>query len=70
VGVRTAAERQPLRLLVGILAKQYVMEGALDVLLVVIAIEVLGKGPAWVGYLNTAYELVGVAAGLITAHLI
>jgi MFS family permease len=70
VGVRTAARDSRSRLLVGILAVQYVVEGALDVLLVVIAVEVLGRSEAWVGYLNTAYGLGGVAAGLITAHLI
>ncbi len=70
VGIRAAARDSRSRLLISILAMQYVVEGALDVLLVVIAIQVLGKGEAWVGYLNTAYGLGGVAAGLITAHLI
>ena len=44
--------------------------GSLDVLFVVVAIRVLGRGQVWVGYLNTAYGAGAVAAGLLTAHLL
>jgi hypothetical protein len=40
------------------------------VLFVVVAIQVLGRGQVWVGYLNTAYGVGAVAAGLLTAHLL
>jgi MFS family permease len=70
VGIRAATQDGRPRLLVSILAMQYVVEGALDVLLVVIAIEVLDKSEGWVGFLNSAYGLGGMAAALITARLI
>ena len=70
VGIRATTRDGRPRLLVSILAMQYVVEGALDVLLVVIAIEVLDKSEGWVGYLNSAYGLGGMAAAFITARLI
>ena len=69
-GARQAAGQRRPRLLVSLLTAQFVVVGALDVLFVVIAIEVLGKGQEWVGYLNTAYGAGAVAAGLLTAHLL
>jgi MFS family permease len=60
----------PPRFLVSLMTAQYVIVGSLDVLFVVLAIQVLGRDQAWVGYLNTAYGVGAVAAGLLTAHLI
>jgi MFS family permease len=51
------------RLLVGLLAAEYVVIGALDILFVVLAINVLHLGQAWVGYLNMAYGAGGVILG-------
>ena len=62
-------ERRP-RLLVSLLTAQFVVVGSLDVLFVVLAIQVLGRGQVWVGYLNTAYGVGAVAAGVLTAHLL
>ena len=68
-GVREVAGHPRPRLLVSLLTAQYVMVGALDVLFVVVAIQVLGRGQGWVGYLNTAYGAGALAAGILTAHL-
>jgi MFS family permease len=69
-GGREVAGRPRPRLLVSLLTAQYVVVGSLDVLFVVIAIQVLGRGQVWVGYLNAAYGAGAVAAGLLTAHLL
>jgi MFS family permease len=68
-GLSTAAHNPRARLLVLIFSAQFVVEGALDVLLVVIALDVLDKGPGWVGLLNIAYGIGGVVAGLLAAQL-
>ena len=68
-GVREVAGHPRPRLLVSLLTAQYVVVGSLDVLFVVVAIQVLGKGQGWVGYLNTAYGAGALAAGILTAHL-
>jgi MFS family permease len=63
-GSRTA------RLLVGMLAAEDVVIGALDVLFVVLALDVLQAGQAWAGYLNTAYGAGGVVLGSLAALLV
>ncbi len=62
-------ERHP-RLLVIILALAWVVVGALDVLFVVLAINVLHQGQAWAGYLNMAFGIGSLLAGAITAMLV
>jgi MFS family permease len=62
-------ERNP-RLLVIILALTWMVLGALDVLFVILAIDVLHQGPAWTGYLNMAFGIGSVLAGAITAMLV
>jgi MFS family permease len=57
----------PARLLVGMLAAEDVVMGALDVLFVVVAIDLLEAGQAWAGYLNTAYGAGGVLLGSLGA---
>jgi MFS family permease len=69
-GAREVSGQPRPRLLVSLLTAQYVVIGSLDVLFVVVAIRVLGRGQVWVGYLNTAYGAGAVAAGLLTAHLL
>lgn len=62
--VKAILRDQPVRLLVGLLGAEYVVIGALDVLFVVLAIDMLNAGEAWVGYLNMAYGAGGVMLGL------
>jgi len=62
-------ERHP-RLLVIILALAWIVLGALDVLFVVLAINVLHQGQAWAGYLNMAFGIGSLLAGAITALLV
>jgi MFS family permease len=69
-GFRTLAREPTLRLVVGLLALQYVVWGALDVFAVVLAIEVLGMGEAGAGYLNAAFGAGGVLGGVVTVALV
>jgi MFS family permease len=63
-----ARERLP-RLSVGLLTVQYVMVGALDVLLVVLAFEVLDLGSSGVGLLNSAVGAGAIAGSALTVLL-
>ena len=69
-GFATFWHEPPVRLLVGLLGSQYVVIGALDVLFVVLALDVLDAGDPWVGYLNMAYGAGGVALGALAALLV
>ena len=64
-----ARERLP-RLSVGLLGVQYVMVGALDVLLVVLAFEVLDLGSSGVGLLNSAVGAGAIAGSALTVLLV
>jgi MFS family permease len=57
-----AADRG-LRLVVGVLGASTLVEGAVDVLVVLVALELLGLGAAGVGWLNSAWALGGIAGG-------
>jgi len=69
-GLRIATAQRRVRTLLGLIAAQYAVVGALDVLLVVVAIRELDRGQAWVGYLNTAYGLGALTVGVATAWLV
>jgi MFS family permease len=58
------------RTLAALLGTQFVVVGALDVLFVVLAVDVLDAGQAWTGYLNTAYGVGALAAGGLAAFLV
>jgi MFS family permease len=58
------------RVLLGLLTAEFVVIGALDVLLVVLAIDVLALGQAWAGYLNMAYGAGGVILGACAVLLL
>ena len=62
-------ERQP-RLVVSLMGAYFVMEGALDVLLVVLAFKMLGIGSAGVGFLNAAVGVGGLAGAALTTLLV
>jgi MFS family permease len=68
--VRLLARSRRPRLLVGLLTAEWVVVGALDVLFVVLAIDVLQTGQAWAGYLNMAFGIGGVLAGSVSATLV
>jgi len=63
-----ARERLP-RLSVGLLTVQFVMVGALDVLLVVLAFDVLDIGSSGVGLLNSAVGAGAIAGSALTVQL-
>jgi MFS family permease len=67
---RLLAESPRPRLLVSLLAAEYLVIGALDVLYVVVAISVLDAGQPWAGYLNAAFGVGGVLAAGIAAGLV
>jgi hypothetical protein len=69
-GVRLIATERTPRLLVSLLTAGSCVIGALDILFVVLAIDVLHRGQAWVGYLNLAYGLGAVATAGACASLL
>jgi MFS family permease len=69
-GIRLLIKERHPRLLVIILALVWVVLGALDVLFVVLAIDVVHQGQAWAGYLNMAFGIGSLLAGGITASLV
>ncbi|MDX6592036.1 MAG: hypothetical protein QOJ13_1232 [Gaiellales bacterium] len=69
-GIRVVSHHPAARLLVVVLAVQYMLMGALDVLYVVLAIDVLDMGESGAGYLNAAFGAGGLVGGVITAGLV
>jgi len=69
-GFRTLASERLPRLSVGLLSARYVMLGALDVLLVVLAFEVLDIGSSGVGLLNSALGAGAILGSALTALLV
>ena len=61
---------RPARLLVGLIGAEHVFLGALDVLFVVLAIDLLDAGQAWTGYLNTAFGAGALQLGSMGAFLV
>lgn len=69
-GFKALKEDKYVRLLVLLLAAQFVAMGALDVVLVVIAISLLHIGQGGAGYLNSAFGAGGVVSVLFMASLV
>jgi hypothetical protein len=69
-GLRLLVREPAPRLLVTLLGAQWVVIGALDILFVILAVQVLNLGQGWVGYLNVAYGVGGVLAGLAGMALV
>ena len=69
-GLRLLVRQPAPRLLVTFLGAQWVVVGALDILFVILAVQVLHRGQDWVGYLNVAYGVGGVLAGLAGMALV
>ena len=64
-GFRTLLGVPRLRLVVALVAAQTIVDGALDVLIVVLALETLDAGAAGLGFLNSAAGVGGIAAVLV-----
>ena len=64
-GIDTVRAEPRLRLLVGFLAATTFIEGAIDVLVVVAALELLDMGASGVGWLNAAWGVGGLLGGAV-----
>jgi MFS family permease len=69
-GFRVIAVDSKLRLLIGLFAAQTLVAGALNVLIVVTALDLLDLGNAGVGYLNSAIGVGGLLGALAAAALV
>jgi MFS family permease len=69
-GFRSVARDPASRVLVGVLGGQFLVIGALDVLFVVLAAEVLDLGGSGAGYLNAAFGAGGVLGIAATVSLV
>lgn len=68
-GLAAVLRRPALRVVVGLNTAQMLVDGALEVLIVVIALRLLHGGNAGVGWLNTAIGLGSVAGAVVVAAL-
>jgi len=62
--------RPRLRLMLTLLTAEAAVVGALDLLFVILAIDVLDRPQAWAGYLNFAYGVGAVLAAAVSAMLV
>ena len=69
-GLRLAVGQPRLRLMLALLAADAVVMGALDLLVVILAISVLGRSQAWAGYLTFAFGVGAVLAATGSAVLV
>ena len=69
-GLRLAACQPRLRLMLALLTADAVVVGALDLLVVILAISVLGRSQAWAGYLMFAFGVGAVLAATGSAVLV
>jgi Cyclic nucleotide-binding domain/Major Facilitator Superfamily len=68
--VRLATGQPRLRLMLALLTAEAAVVGALDLLFVILAVTVLGRSQAWVGYLNSAYGVGAILAAPIGVLLV
>jgi MFS family permease len=69
-GFRTIVRERRLRLLIGLFSAQTFVDGMLNVLIVVIALQLLDTGTAGVGFLNSAVGVGGLVGALAAAALV
>ncbi len=69
-GLRLAVRQPQLRLMLALLTADAVVVGALDLLVVILAITVLGRPPGWAGYLEFAFGAGAVLAATVSAVLV
>jgi hypothetical protein len=70
LGLETIGRDRRLRLLVGVLSVSTLVEGAIDVLVVITALELLDIGAAGVGWLNAGWGLGGLIGGAAALALL
>lgn len=68
-GVRLLVVAPRLRVFTGLFAAQTLVAGAMNVLVVVVALRLLDRSQAWVGYLEAAGGIGGVVGGVAAAGL-
>jgi predicted MFS family arabinose efflux permease len=68
-GFRALVREPRLRLVVGLVTAQTIVDGALDVLIVLLALELLDVGAAGLGFLNSAAGAGGIAAAFVVAGI-
>jgi MFS family permease len=68
-GLGTVVRRPALRVVIGLSGAQAVLDGALEVLLVVLALRLLHGGNASLGWLNTAMGIGSIAGAVVAAAL-
>lgn len=69
-GLRLVVRRPRLRLMLALLTAEAVVVGALDLLIVIVAVSVLGRPQAWAGYLTFACGVGAVLAATVSAVLV
>ena len=69
-GLRLAARQPRLRLMLALLTADAVVTGALDLLVVILALTVLGRSAGWVGYLQFAFGAGALLAATVSAVLV
>jgi MFS family permease len=69
-GVTTVLSRKALRVVVGLSAAMTLVDGALEVLLVVVALRLLEGGNAALGWLNTAIGVGSILGALVVAAFV
>jgi MFS family permease len=69
-GFRALRREHDARTIILLLASGVVVVGALDVLMVATAIDLLGLGQGWVGYLNAAFGVGGIVGAAASVTLI
>src|SRR5256884_1596943 len=69
-GLRLALRQPQLRLMLALLTADAVVVGALDLLVVILALTVLGRPPGWAGYLEFAFGVGAVLAATVSAVLV
>jgi len=68
-GLRAVVHRPALRVVVGLSGAQAIVDGALEVLLVVLALQLLNGSNATLGWLNTAVGIGSIAGAFVVAAL-
>ena len=69
-GVRLAVRQPRVRLMLALLTADSVVVGALDLLVVILAINVLGRSSGWVGYLQFAFGMGALLAATVSVVLV